>query len=52
MTVKKVFCQRFAAKGVRVNVLIVFFGSIPTVHISPPRANKEVHMRGPGGTYD
>ena len=51
MTVKKVFCQRFTAKGVREQALIVFLGPGPTVHISHPRANKEVHTRGLRVTY-
>ena len=51
MTVKKGLGLRFTAKGVREQALIVFFGAVPTVHISRPRANKEVHMRGLHGTY-
>jgi len=51
VTVKKVFVTRFAAKGVRENALIVFFDPVPTVPISHLRANKEVHMMGPRGTY-
>ena len=52
MTVKKVSGQRFTAKGVREQALIVFFGPGPTVHISPPRANKGGTYEGPRRTYD